>query len=126
MKKKGWLVVMIILYLAAGINHFINAKFYLTIMPFWLPRPALLVQISGIAEVLLAILLIFPRTQQAAAWLIMAMLVVFLVCIHIPMALNFNGWNDYVWWIAIARLPLQYVLFQWARRYTRGKTIYFW
>jgi len=125
MKKKGWLVVMIILYVVTGVNHFINADFYLSIMPDWLPVHELLVQLSGIVEILLALLLIIPAAQQLAAWLIGVMLVVFLVCIHIPMALNFKGWDDIVWWIAIVRLPLQYVLFRWALRYTRGSTVYF-
>ena len=77
MKKKGWLVVMIILYVVTGVNHFINADFYLSIMPDWLPVHELLVQLSGIVEILLALLLIIPAAQQLAAWLIGVMLVVF-------------------------------------------------
>jgi len=126
MKKKGWLIVMIILYLGAGINHFVNADFYLGLMPSWLPVHELLVRLSGVAEILLAILLVFPLTQQLSAWLIMVMLVIFLGGVHVPMVLNFKGWDDPVWWFAIARLPIQYFLFRWAMRYTRGRTVYFW
>ena len=116
---------MIILYLGAGINHFLHADFYVEIMPSWLPAHPLLVQLSGVAEIILAIMLLFPLTQQVSAWLIMVMLVVFLACIHVPMVLNFKGWDDYIWWIAVVRLPVQYFLFRWAMRYTRGRTVYF-
>jgi uncharacterized membrane protein len=126
MKKKIWLAIMILLYIGTGINHFVHPAFYEGIMPSWLPAHALLNQLSGIAEIVLALLLIFPLTQRFSAWMIIAMLVVFLICIHIPMVLHFNGWNDTVWWIAVARLPLQYVLIRWAWRFTRGKMVCFW
>lgn|SRR5688572_15446683 len=126
MQKKIWLILMILFYLGAGINHFLHAEFYLEIMPSWVPFPAWMVQISGGVEILLALLLIFPTTQSASAWTISVMLIIFFICIHIPMALDFDGWNDWLWWIAVARLPVQYFLFRWAHRYTKGNTVYFW
>jgi uncharacterized membrane protein len=125
-KKKTWLILMVILYVGAGIYHFINPEFYMSVIPGWLPYHSTLVWTSGVAEIVLGLLLIFPRTQHAAAWAINVMLLIFLVCIHVPMALDFNGWDDWKWWIAIARLPLQYFLMAWAWRYSRGRVVAFW
>ena len=43
-----WL--MGILYLAAGVNHFVHPDFYLKIMPPYLPWHQELVYLSGLAE----------------------------------------------------------------------------
>jgi len=106
--KKIWLIVMIVAYIGAGTYHFIDPAFYLGIMPSWLPEQSTMNALSGIAEIGLALLLLFPGTQRFAAWMIMLMLFVFLVCIHIPMALEFHGWHDLLWWIAIVRLFIQF------------------
>lgn len=126
MKKKTWLLIMILLYAVAGINHFVSPAFYESIMPDWLPQHALLNYLGGLAEITLAVLLIFPRTQRFSAWMIILMLLVFLMCIHIPEVIDFRGWNDKMWWIAVVRLPVQYALIRWAGRFIRGKTVYFW
>lgn len=126
MKRKLWLIIMVLFYVTAGINHFINARFYAGLMPDWLPTHTFLIQISGCVEIFLALLLLIPYTQQLAAWLISMMLIVFLICIHIPMALKFEGWDSLTWWMAVVRLPVQYILFMWARTYTSTKPVNVW
>jgi uncharacterized membrane protein len=123
MTKRIWLLIMIVLYLAAGINHFVNPTFYTGLMPSWLPEHKLMNTLSGIAEIVLAVLLIIPQTQRFSAWMIQLMLFIFLVCIHVPMAMDFHGWEDLEWWIAIIRLAAQYWLLRWAWWYTHGKPI---
>jgi uncharacterized membrane protein len=125
-RKKIWLLLMILLYLGSGIYHFLNPGFYLKLMPHWLPEQELMNALGGLAEIVLAVLLIFPLTQRFAAWSVQLMLFVFLICIHIPMAMDFRGWYDWIWWISIIRLPVQFWLLRWAWWYTQGKLVYFW
>jgi len=126
MRKKIWLLLMILFYLGAGINHFIMPSFYTGIMPHWLPEQVLMNTLGGISEITLGLLLLFPATQRFSAWMIQLMLFVFMICIHIPMAMEFHGWQDLEWWIAIIRLIIQFWLLRWAWWYTQGKLIYFW
>ena len=59
----------------AGILHFLKPKFYLKIMPDYLPAPLLLVILSGIAEIICGLLLVFPNTQTIGAYLTIALFV---------------------------------------------------
>lgn len=116
-----WL--MPVLYIIAGIYHFINPGFYVKIMPEWMPEHLLLVYVSGVIEILLGIGLIVKQTRKISAWLIIAMLVVFFFAIHIPMAVVFYKTNNPGLWIALVRLPIQFYLVWWALKYTRDKRV---
>ena len=105
------------LYLAAGINHFVNPDFYLNIMPPWMPAHLFLVQLSGVAEILLGIGVCIEPTRRASAWLIIAMLVAFMP-IHIHMLINASDYGAPLWGLWL-RLPIQGLLAWWAWRYTR-------
>jgi uncharacterized membrane protein len=77
--KRAWsLALLFLLYLASGINHFINPAFYYPLIPAYLGHQHLLVILSGVAEILLALLLLIPTTKKWAAWGIIAMLLAFL------------------------------------------------
>ena len=110
---------MAFIYASAGVYHFVNPSFYESIMPLWLPQHSLLNTLSGISEIILAVLLLPKSTRRVSAQLIMAMLVVFLVLIHIPMALEFYKSNHPGLWISIIRLPIQFLLIWWAWLYTK-------
>ena len=75
MTKKVSLWVLIIGYLAAGINHFRNPVSYINIIPAYIPYPVVANILSGAAEILLALLLISPKTRHYAAWGIILMLI---------------------------------------------------
>jgi uncharacterized membrane protein len=121
------LVVMSVFYVFAGVMHFVNPDFYLEIMPPHLPWHAALVFLSGVAEVVLGIAVLVPRTRRLAAWGIIALLIaVFPANLHMAVsqirpehAPEFmkQSMNDplMVWW----RLPMQGVLALWAWWYTR-------
>ena len=64
------------LLIIAGTLHFIKPKFYLKIMPQYLPAHFLLVILSGIAEIICGLLLLFPTTQNIGAYLTIALLIV--------------------------------------------------
>jgi uncharacterized membrane protein len=110
--------LMALLYTAAGINHFLNPKGYIAIMPPWIPAPALMVFISGVVEVLLAILLAVPATQRIAAWGIICLLVAVFPA-NVQMMLNYADESHPHLWLAVLRLPLQLFLIWWAYQYTK-------
>ena len=78
-----------------------------------MPVPLELVYLSGIAEVLLGALLLMQKTRLLACWLIVAMLIVFLT-VHIQMIVDHSNFRDPVFYVALLRLPLQFVLIRWA------------
>lgn len=102
-----------IAFIFAGANHFINPKFYLKIMPPYLPWHLFLVYLSGVFEIILGIMLLIPKTQKLAAWgLILLLIAVFPANIY--MAMNpdkFSGLNPLLIYL---RLPIQFVLIAWA------------
>ncbi len=75
--KKWSLLFLVILYVGAGINHFMHPDFYISIMPPYIPMHATMVAVSGVAEVVLGLLLISAQTRKWAAILITLMLIVF-------------------------------------------------
>lgn len=113
------LYIMALLYAAAGTFHFITPKMYLRIMPPYLPYHLALVYISGVCEIAFALLLLPGSTRPVAAWLIIALLIAVFPA-NIQMAINFYQKQNPNLWIAIARLPLQFVLIAWAWIYTKS------
>ncbi len=112
------LYVMAVLYVAAGIYHFINPRFYQKIMPTYLPWHIPLVYISGVCEIIFALLLIPESTRVIAAWLIIILLIAVFPA-NIQMAVSFWQKQRPTLWIALVRLPLQLVLIWWAWIYTK-------
>ncbi len=94
MLKTILLYLMAVLYIAPGINHFVKPRFYLRIMPPYLPAHELLNYASGIAEILLGCLLLFKTTRTYAAWGIVIMLLVFMV-VHVFMLQQALKQNNY-------------------------------
>lgn len=103
----------------AGINHFIDAAFYLRMMPPVLPAPLFLVYLSGIFEIALGVLLLVPKFSRLAAWGLIALLVAVFPA-NIYMAMNpqlFAGISPTALYL---RLPLQLVLIAWAYWFTKS------
>jgi uncharacterized membrane protein len=73
------LYTMAAFYFVAGLNHFLNARFYMPLIPAYLStwsNPINL--ISGIAEIALAIGLLFDATRVWSVYGIILMLVAFI------------------------------------------------
>ena len=105
------------LFIAAGTNHFITPDFYVSIMPPYLPMHLPLVYLSGIAEVALGALLMWPRFANCAAWGLIALLIaVFPANLH--MALHAELYPQFSALALWLRLPLQAALITWAYWYT--------
>ncbi|EPG73531.1 DoxX-like family protein [Leptospira fainei serovar Hurstbridge str. BUT 6] len=108
--------VMAMLYTIAGILHFIIPKFYLRIMPPWIPYHKLIIQLSGVAEILLGLGLFFPQTKSLSAWgIILLLIAVFPANVYHYQS---RTKRDPPTTLLILRLPLQLVLIYWAYIYT--------
>lgn len=82
--KKISLVILILFYFIAGINHFRNPASYIKIIPSYFPYPEILNLLAGFFEISFGLLLIFIKTRTIAAWGIILMLLAFLP-VHIKM-----------------------------------------
>ncbi len=107
-----------LMFIAAGVNHFVRPDFYVRIMPPYLPWHLELVYLSGLAEIVLGAALLIPRLTTGAAWgLIALLLAVFPANVH--MALNAEQLADYSPIMLWVRLPVQMLLIAWAYRIAR-------
>lgn len=118
--KKFLLGLQSLLYIAAGLNHFINPDFYLRMMPPYLPWPTFLHLTAGALEVLGGALLLFPPLRHWAAWgLVLLLLAVYPANLHV--AFNHHLYPEIPLLFHWIRLPLQFLLIAWAWWYTRRK-----
>jgi uncharacterized membrane protein len=110
------LYIMALFYVFAGVMHFVKPNFFLAIVPPFFQNPKLLVYLSGIAEIVLGIGLIYAATQSIAAYGIIALLIaVFPANVYMAIGKKFQKMSP---WIRYGRLPLQFVLIWWAWIYT--------
>jgi uncharacterized membrane protein len=106
------------LFILAGLNHFLNPKLYLQIMPSYLPWHLFLVYLSGVFEILFGTLVLIQRWTKVAAWgLILVLIAVFPANLH--MALNAEDFSFIPTFFLWLRLPFQVVLIAWAYWHTR-------
>jgi uncharacterized membrane protein len=113
--KRGWQWVVGLFFIAAGANHFVNPKPYISMMPSYLPAHAALVQSSGVAEILGGIGVFPASTRRFAAWgLILLLVAVFPA--NLNSALHGTAGGSIPGWMLWGRLPLQGVLIWWIYR----------
>jgi uncharacterized membrane protein len=120
--KKISLFLMVALYVAAGANHFLNPEAYIKIMPPWIPLHKEMVFVSGVCEILFALLLIFQLTRRMAAWCIIALLVAVFPA-NVQMMLNYYHEHNPGLWFTVLRLPLQVPLIWWAYIFTKPQAV---
>ncbi len=113
---------MSLIYVAAGISHYLNPERYIEIMPPWLPQPLFLVYMSGMFEFLFGVLLMHRLTRQFAAWGIIILLIAVFPA-NIQMAINYTEIQHPYLWLAVLRLPLQIFLIWWAWVYTQKPAV---
>jgi uncharacterized membrane protein len=102
-------IVLGALFIFSGSMHFIRTDFYLRMMPPYIPAHLLLVQISGVCEILGGIGLIVPRTRGIAAIGLIALLIAVFPA-NIQMAFHPDLYRDIGPPVAFyIRLPLQLV-----------------
>lgn len=111
------LYLMAVLYIVAGINHFRSPGMYLKIIPPYFSNPKLLNILSGVAEIILGLLLTLPFLSHFAAWGIIALLVAVFPA-NLFMYQNKKAGFGLPKWILLLRMPLQLLLILWAYQYT--------
>lgn len=111
------LLVTGVVFIIAGILHFVMPKFYLQIMPPYLPQPLRLVYASGVLEVLGGAGLLLPATRTAAAigviLLLVAMLPANVEMLRLAQQRGASAAFQAACWL---RLPLQPLLMWWVWR----------
>ena len=101
----------------AGVMHFVKTDFYMRLMPPYLPWHRELVDLSGVCEIVLGLLLLVPRTSRFAAWGIIALLIaVFPANIHAYLHQDILPAPPILHFL---RLPLQAVFILWAFWHTK-------
>ena len=114
--------LLALLFIGAGVLHFVAPATYLRIMPPYLPEPLLLVYVSGVAEIVGGVGLLVPTTRRLAGWgLILLLLAVFPANVYM---LQTHGAGMAVpLWALWLRLPLQAVLIVWVWWSARGEKV---
>lgn len=106
------LIVLGVVFVVAGANHFRNPEFYVRMMPAYLPAHLELVYLSGVFEMLGGVGVLIPRTRRAAGWgLVLLLVAIFPANLH--MAMNpelFPGISPSALWL---RLPFQVLFIAW-------------
>ncbi|GAB3728601.1 DoxX family protein [Hymenobacter agri] len=107
-----------LLFVGAGVLHFLRPATYLAIMPAQLPQPLLLVYLSGVCEVLGGLGLLWSRSRRLAGWGLLTLLVavfpanIYMALIHEQLHIPS--------WVAWGRLPLQLPLLWWVWKVMKG------
>ena len=111
------LYLMASIYILAGLNHFRKPKMYMRIIPRFFGNLKLINIISGIAEILLGILLCIPATSHFAAIGIIILLVAVFPA-NMYMITDKKASFGLPKWVLLLRLPFQLLLIFWAYQYT--------
>ena len=114
--KKISPVVLSLLLIVAGIAHFMKFTFFRAMMPEFLPFPNVLVYVTGVLELILALLILMPSTRKIGALFTTLLFVSYLI-VHVNMAINpsyYKGTEaDFPIVGAWIRLILQFPLIAW-------------
>jgi uncharacterized membrane protein len=106
-------------FVASGANHFVSPRFYRAIVPPSLQGQAkLVVDVSGVAELLGGIAVLWPRTRRAAGVGLIALLAAVFPA-NLYMAREPERFRKVPRWALYARMPLQPLMMWWAWRATR-------
>lgn len=111
--------LLAVLFIFAGIRHFIEPDFYTNIMPDYIPYPEFMVYLSGFTEVVAGILLAIPPLSRWGAWFIIVHLIAFF-SVHFWMIQQKERYlsEDITIEILWLRIVLQVVFIVWAYWFT--------
>jgi uncharacterized membrane protein len=104
--------VLALLFIGAGLTHFLAPAKFEDIVPPYLPAPQLLVYLSGAAEIAGGGGLLLPATRRWASWGLIALLVAVFPA-NVYMLQTHGAGLPVPLWALWLRLPLQLVLIAW-------------
>lgn len=110
-----------LIFIGAGINHFVIPRAYSQIVPPNFGDAERLVAISGVAEVAGGLGVLLPRTRRPAGLGLLALLVAVFPA-NWYMARNPERFARIPGWALYARLPLQPLMMWWVWRATRAES----
>ena len=117
-------VALGVLFIVAGIMHFVVPDFYTAIIPASFPAPAALVALSGLAEMAGGMGLMIPRVRQlAGVGLVLLLIAVFPANLEMLRQARLRSgpeWVEVALWL---RLPLQVVLIWLVWRLSRRSSL---
>jgi uncharacterized membrane protein len=112
-------VAIAILFIGAGIRHFVRPERYTGIVPYMLPHPLAIVYLFGLAEVAGGVGVLFPQVRVLAGrGLILLLIAVFPANVQMLVSArtaHAPHWFETILWI---RLPVQVLLIAWVWRAT--------
>jgi uncharacterized membrane protein len=107
-------------FISAGVNHFVNPRYYEAIVPPSLAeRRKPVVQISGVAEILGGLGVLLAPTRRASGGALIVLLAAIFPA-NLYMAREPENFKRIPRWALLARLPLQPLMMWWAWRATRS------
>ena len=111
------IVLLAVIFCVAGVMHFVAPAAFARIVPRWLPAPALLVLLSGLAEIAGGLGLLLPGTRVAAGWGLIALLVAVFPANVRMLQMAHESHASALWQsLLLLRLPLQPLLIYWVWR----------
>lgn len=115
------LVLLALFFFAAGLSHFTATAEFARIVPPFLPFPKLIVQVTGVMEIVFAAGLLWPKVRrQTGIFLSLFLLAVLPANIYMAIAdIPFNGRDltDFQLWFRVAlQFPL-IALILWATNF---------
>lgn len=110
--RQAGLLLLILLFMLAGLDHFRHPNFYVSIIPPYLPFHYELSYVSGYFEIVGAIGLLFGQTRKVAGYgLLVLLIAIFPANIH--MAIHPEYFPEYSPISLYLRLPLQLLFIFW-------------
>ncbi|MEM7789272.1 MAG: MauE/DoxX family redox-associated membrane protein [Bacteroidota bacterium] len=111
--KAASVALLALMFVGAGVMHFVRPRMFEAIVPPSLPWPRTAVLVSGVAEIAGGVGLLVEPLREVAGWALAAMLLAFLP-VHVYMLREADRFADLApRWALWARLPLQFVLVGW-------------
>lgn len=107
------------MFIATGINHFVQPAIYRPIMPAYLPWHGPLIAISGAAELVLGIVVLFRRWDRFSRWAMLGLLAAVFPA-NVEMVAHAERFPSIPAWALWARLPIQFLFGYWVWKTTEG------
>jgi uncharacterized membrane protein len=118
-ERRGSLRALAVFFIGSGVNHFVIPDTYKQIVPPGWGDPAMLVQVSGVAEIAGGVGVLVPRTRRLSGIGLIALLAAVFPA-NLYMARNPAKFKKIPAWALYARLPLQPLAMWWAWRATKS------
>ena len=111
------------LFIFTGLGHFVITEELAMLLPHWVPKPVLIVHLSGIFEFALAAGFLIHQTRRTAGWIAIIALILFFP-LNVYAAINHVPHGGHAWGpvYLLIRGPLQLIIISWIYWFAVKKT----